>query len=68
MRQVAELLEVGIYETIDVKNGKTVGELVKELGLTEMFGVLVNGRKVEDVSYRINETDKVVILPILAGG
>jgi len=68
MMEKSILLETGIYEEFQVDKSKTVGDLVKELGLEgKLYGILVNGKKVSG-DYRINETDKVVILPVIAGG
>ncbi len=68
MKQTQELLETGIYEEFQVESKKTVGDIIREIGFSEMFGILINGRKVDDVNYQIKESDKVVILPIIAGG
>jgi len=69
MLERPELLDVGLYETYQVDKEKSVGDLVRELNLgdSSLYGILVNGRKVDE-GYRIKDTDKVVILPILAGG
>jgi len=68
MEQCIELLETGIYSEVQVKEERTVNDLVKELGLEgKVIGILVNGKK-GDLNQRITKDDKVVILPNIAGG
>ncbi len=68
MKQIAELLESGVYETFNVERKMTVADLLKELNLEgKYFGILVNGKKAEPAT-EINETDSIVILPHIAGG
>jgi len=68
MKQLAELLETGIYESIQVERKMTVADLLEELNLEgKYFGILVNGKKAEPET-KISETDQIVILPHIAGG
>lgn len=68
MKQVAELLEAGIYETFSPEKTMTVADLLKELNLEgKYFGILVNGKKA-DTNTKIEPTDSIVILPHIAGG
>ena len=68
IKQVAELLEVGIYETITPEKTMTVRDLIKELDLEEKyFGILVNGKKA-DLDTKITPSSKIVVLPHIAGG
>ena len=68
MKQVSELLEVGMYETFKPERTMTVRDLLRELGLEGKYlGVLVDGKKAtEDMD--IDEDSEVVILPHIAGG
>jgi len=68
MKQLNELLETGIYTEYSPSKAMTVRDLLVELDLTDkIFGVVVNGRKVE-LDTIINEKDKVSIIPQIAGG
>ncbi|MFX1256382.1 MAG: MoaD/ThiS family protein [Promethearchaeota archaeon] len=68
MKQVAELLETGIYESFTPEKIMTVKDLLKELNLqNKYFGILVNGKKAEE-STKISPEDSIVILPHIAGG
>jgi len=68
MKQIAELLETGIYETFTPEKTMTVKDLLEELNLQEKyFGILVDGRKASPETV-INSNSKVVILPHIAGG
>ena len=68
MKQIAELLETGIYETFTPEKTMTVKDLLEELNLQEKyFGILVDGRKASPETV-INNNSKVVILPHIAGG
>lgn len=68
MKQVAELLETGIYETFTPEKTMTVKDLLVELNLEEKyFGILVNGHKADE-STKISPEDSIVILPHIAGG
>ena len=68
MKQVAELLETGIYETFTPEKTMTVKDLLAELKLEgKYFGILVNGKKADE-STKISPEDSIVILPHIAGG
>lgn len=71
MKQTLALLETGVYHEQQVaeESGLTVHEYLEDLGLTtgKLLGVLVNGKKVPE-DYRLRKTDKIVILPAIAGG
>ena len=68
MKQISELLEAGIYDTIVPEKTMTVSDLLKELNLEDKyFGILVNGKKATPET-SINPTSNVVILPHIAGG
>jgi len=68
MKQISELLETGIYETLKIEKKMTVGDLLKELNLeNKYFGILVNGKKADENTV-IHQTDSVVVLPHIAGG
>ena len=68
MKQLAELLETGIYETFTPEKTMTVKDLLEELNLTnKYFGILVNGKKAE-LNTKISQEDQIVILPHIAGG
>ena len=68
MKQISELLEAGIYDTIVPEKSMTVADLLKELNLEDkFFGILVDGKKATPET-RIDETSSVVILPHIAGG
>lgn len=68
MKQVAELLETGIYETFTPEKTMTVKDLLVELNLEgKYFGILVNGKKADEAT-KISPEDSIVILPHIAGG
>jgi sulfur carrier protein ThiS len=68
IKQIAELLEVGIYETITPEKTMTIRDLIKELNLEEKdFGILVDGKKA-DLDTKVEKNSEVVILPHIAGG
>ena len=68
IKQISELLESGIYDTIVPEKTMTVADLLKELNLEEkFFGILVNGKKATPET-KIDPTSNVVILPHIAGG
>ena len=68
MKQISELLEAGIYDTIVPEKSMTVADLLKELNLEDKyFGILVNSKKATPET-KISPTDQVVILPHIAGG
>jgi sulfur carrier protein ThiS len=68
MKQIAELLETGIYETFTPEKTMTVKDLLEELSLEgKYFGILVNGKKADEAT-KISPEDSIVILPHIAGG
>ncbi len=68
MKQISELLETGIYETLTIEKKMTVGDLLKELNLeNKYFGILVDGKRAEPNTI-ITEKSEVVVLPHIAGG
>lgn len=68
IKQIAELLDTGLYETFTPDREMLVADLLKELNLEDKyFGILVNGKKAEP-NTKIKETDEIVILPHIAGG
>jgi len=68
IRQIADLLETGIVETITPEREMTVGDLLKELNLEgKYFGILVNGEKANE-STIIDKNSSITILPHIAGG
>ena len=68
IKQINELLETGIYETLTIEKTMTVRDLLKELNLeNKYFGILVNGKKANEDTV-IRSTDSVVVLPHIAGG
>ena len=68
MKQISELLETGIYESIVPEKTMTVGDLLKELNLEgKYFGVLVDGKKA-DPNTKVDINSEVTILPHIAGG
>ena len=68
MKQIAELLESGIYETFQPEKTMTVADLLKELNLEgKYFGILVDGKKATPETV-IDIKSSVVILPHIAGG
>ncbi len=68
MKQISELLEAGIYDTIVPEKTMTVADLLKELNLEDkFFGILVNGKKATPET-KIDPTCDVTILPHIAGG
>lgn len=68
MKQIAELLNTGIYETVVPEKPMCVGDLLKELNLEgKYFGVLVNGKRAEP-NTKISPIDEITILPHIAGG
>nr|MDO8119587.1 MoaD/ThiS family protein [Candidatus Sigynarchaeota archaeon] len=56
------------YKEIKITKTQTVADLLKELNLEDAFlAVLVDGRKAE-LNDEINENQKIIILPKIAGG
>ncbi|MFW9826570.1 MAG: MoaD/ThiS family protein [Candidatus Thorarchaeota archaeon] len=68
IKQVSEILDTGLYETIIPEKDMTVADLLKELNLEDKyFGILVNGKKATPET-KIGEHSEVIILPHIAGG
>lgn len=68
MKQIAELLDTGLYETFTPEKTMTVADLLKELDLeNKYFGILVDGKKATPDTL-INHKSEVIILPHIAGG
>ena len=68
MRQVADLLETGIIETLTPERKMLVKDLLKELNHEgKYFGILVNGKKADEDT-EITPNDDITILPHIAGG
>ncbi len=68
MKQVAEILETGMYQTYSPPKKTTVRKILEDLGLQDkFFGILLDGKNV-DLDTEIESTDKLVILPHIAGG
>ena len=68
IKQVSELLDTGLYETITPERTMTVADLLIELNLeNKYFGILVDGKKATPDTV-INELSEIVILPHIAGG
>ena len=63
IKQVSELLDTGLYETITPERTMTVADLLIELNLeNKYFGILVNGKKATPET-KIGTEDEIVILP-----
>jgi len=68
IKQIAELLDTGLYETFTPDREMLVSDLLKELNLEgKFFGILVDGKKA-DPETRINVNSEIIILPHIAGG
>ena len=68
IKQIAELLETGMYETFKTEKQMLVKDLLKELNLEgKYFGILIDGKKADENTI-INEDSDVLILPHIAGG
>lgn len=63
------MVSVGQCQEFSPSEDTTVRELLQELGLEgKTFGVLVNGKKADNLNYKISKVDKIIILPQIAGG
>ena len=63
IKQVSELLDTGLYETISPDKTMTVADLLQELNLEDkFFGILVNGKKATPET-KIGKEDEIIILP-----
>ncbi|MHA1309915.1 MAG: MoaD/ThiS family protein [Candidatus Helarchaeota archaeon] len=60
---------INVPREVIVEKKMTVDDLLKKLGIAKnkYFAVLVNGKKV-DTNEEIDENDKIIILPLIAGG
>ncbi|MHA1231827.1 MAG: MoaD/ThiS family protein [Candidatus Helarchaeota archaeon] len=60
---------VDVPTEVVVEKKMTVGDLLKKLGISKdkFFAVLVNGKKV-DTNHVVDESDKIIVLPLIAGG
>ena len=68
MKQATELLETGLYETYSPPVRTTIKKILEDLGVGDRyFGILLNGKNVSEDTW-VEPTDKVVILPHIAGG
>lgn len=69
MKQLQDLLETGVYETLAPSKAMTVRDLLEELNLNPdtLLTVLVNGKKA-GVDARITPKDEVNVIPMIAGG
>jgi sulfur carrier protein ThiS len=68
IKQVSEILDTGLYETIIPEKDMTVADLLQELNLEDKyFGILVNGKKATPET-KIGKEDEIIILPHIAGG
>jgi sulfur carrier protein ThiS len=61
--------EVGNLKVLKSETAKTYRELLKEMKLDDKYFVLlVNKKRVTDLSKKYNSCDTVVLLPKIAGG
>jgi sulfur carrier protein ThiS len=68
LRQTSEILETGIIETITPERKMLVKDLLRELNLEgKYFGILINGKKVDEDT-EVSPKDDITILPHIAGG
>jgi sulfur carrier protein ThiS len=68
LRQTSEILETGIIEIITPERKMLVKDLLRELNLEgKYFGILINGKKVDEDT-EISPKDDITILPHIAGG
>nr|MDO8110089.1 MoaD/ThiS family protein [Candidatus Sigynarchaeota archaeon] len=65
---VHDIVQETQFKAIRVNKKQTVAELLKDLNLEDAFlAVLVDGVKA-DLNDEINENQKIIILPKIAGG
>lgn len=64
---LATVLKTVRITRVEVTETKTVAQLLRELNLSTDHIVLVDGHRVT-VDTLIHENDKVVVLPLIAGG
>lgn len=56
-------------ETVEARDGETVMDLVRRLGLNELeFGIAVVRGERELMSYRPRDGEEIELLPIIQGG
>ena len=68
MKQTADILSTGLIETVIPERKMLVRDLLKELNLEgKYFGILINGKKVDEDT-EISPKDDITILPHIAGG
>lgn len=69
MKQLQDLLETGVYETLAPSKAMTVHNLLKELNLSldGLLTVLVNGKKAR-LEDEITPKDEICMIPMIAGG
>ena len=68
MKETAELLETGIFETYHPEKKMMVKDLLRELNLEgKYFGILVDGKKADEDTI-IGPESEITILPHIAGG
>jgi sulfur carrier protein ThiS len=65
---VHDIIQDAQFKSIKVTKQQTVAQLLKDLNLEDAFlAVLVDGVKA-DLNDEINENQKIIILPKIAGG
>jgi len=58
-----------LVQKLELKEKKTLKELISELGLDgKFFAILVDGKKISDLNEIIEKDSNVVILPRIRGG
>ncbi len=58
-----------LVQKVELKERKTFGEFIREMGLNEKYhAILVNGKKITDLSTILDTDAKIVILPRIRGG
>ncbi|NHI91501.1 MAG: hypothetical protein EAX96_03290 [Candidatus Lokiarchaeota archaeon] len=62
-------MEKKLISKLELKEKKTLKQLIGELGLNEKyFAILVDGKKVSDLNQLLDKDSKIVILPKIQGG
>ncbi|TFG32423.1 MoaD/ThiS family protein [Candidatus Thorarchaeota archaeon] len=64
---MSDTLKERQIQRITLRESKTAAELLVELNFTTNHIVLVDGKRV-DLDFQIQENDRVIILPLIAGG
>jgi len=69
MQEEINVEVISTPQEVVVEKRMTVGDLLKKLGIekNKYFAVLVNGKKV-DTDHVVDESDKIIVLPLIAGG